>query len=156
MARKSRARAGHAGDWKRPFLRALSSEPVVWVACEKAGVSRSVAYLTRKQDDAFRREWDDALENGLDSLEVELHRRGRKNSDRAAMFLLAHRRPEVFGDASQETNLSMETADVMVLFQSLVTAVRHNVSDTYQLGRIEREFVQLIADGPLQLDGEVT
>ena len=94
------------------------------VACEKAGVSRSVVYDAREQDDAFRRAWDQSLENGLDHLEAQLHRRGRKNSDKAAMFLLAHRRPEVFGHTTQDANRTMRTDDVMILFQNLVRAVR--------------------------------
>ena len=156
MARKMGARARHALDWKPAFLRALSAEPVVWVACEKAGVSRSVVYDAREQDDAFRRAWDQSLENGLDHLEAQLHRRGRKNSDKAAMFLLAHRRPEVFGHTAQDANRTMRTDDVMILFQNLVRAVRRNVADPYQLGSIEREFMRLIEEGPLQLDGKVT
>ena len=90
------------------------------MACQKAGVSRAVVYDTREQDDAFRREWDLALEDGLDKVEVQLHRRARKNSDKAAMFLLAHRRPEVFGHTSQDRNRTMKTDDVAILFQSLV------------------------------------
>ena len=54
------------------------------------------------------------------------------------MWILAHRRPAVFGHASQDTNQTMQTAHVMILFQNLVTAVRRNVADPYQLGSIER------------------
>ena len=156
MARKKGARAKHAGDWKRVFLRTLSAEPVVLVACKKAHISRAVAYSTRETDAAFREEWDGAVEDGLDRLEAELHRRGRRDSDRAAMWILAHRRPAVFGHASQDTNQTMQTAHVMILFQNLVTAVRRNVADPYRLGQIEKEFMRLIEAGPLQLDGKVT
>ena len=50
----------------------------------------------------------------------------------------------------------MKTDDVMILFQNLVRAVRRNVADPYQLGQIEKEFMRLIEDGPLRLDGKVT
>ena len=50
----------------------------------------------------------------------------------------------------------MKTAEVVVLFRALVTAIRRHVADPYKLGEIEREFMQLISDGPLQLDEKAT
>ncbi|MBU6214490.1 hypothetical protein KGM48_01450 [Patescibacteria group bacterium] len=46
------------------FLAELRKVPIVQVACEKLGVSRNSVYRWRKEDDAFAKAMDEALEEG--------------------------------------------------------------------------------------------
>ena len=101
---------------KRAFLHALTDTVNVARACRKAGIPRRTVYHWRDADPHFAREWDDALEDGIDLLEAELHRRAfegvekpvwhkgeqvgttRHYSDALAMFLLKAHRPERYRD----------------------------------------------------------
>jgi hypothetical protein len=65
-------------NWKEVFLRALADVPVVGHACKAADVSRTMVYTTRKDDPSFAQDWDNALEEGIDKGEIELHRRAVK------------------------------------------------------------------------------
>jgi hypothetical protein len=82
-------------------------------AVRKARLSRAEAYRWRKEDSEFKRQWEEAVAEGVDLLEDEAQRRAvdgyvrdiynkngevvghvRKYSDSLLMFLLKSRRPE--------------------------------------------------------------
>ena len=109
--RKPGSVAKSAREWVPVFLEALKAMPVVRLACEHAGISRKTAYQWREQNDEFRSEWRDALEDGIDMLEAQLHARARQTDTRAAMFLLRSLRREVYGDhvdVDVKAHLSLE------------------------------------------------
>ena len=101
---------------KTAFLHALVDTVNVARACRDAGIPRRTAYDWRDADPDFAREWDDALDDGIDLLEAELHRRAfegvekpiyykgervgttRHYSDALAMFLLKAHRPARYRD----------------------------------------------------------
>ena len=101
---------------KTTFLETLAETVNVSAACRKAGIRRRTAYNWRNADPRFAREWDDALEDGIDAMEAELHRRAfegverpvwhkgervgtvRHYSDALAMFLLKAHRPARYRD----------------------------------------------------------
>ena len=101
---------------KTTFLETLAETVNVSAACRKAGIRRRTAYNWRNADPRFAREWDDALEDGIDAMEAELHRRAfegverpvwhkgeqvgtvRHYSDGLAMFLLKAHRPARYRD----------------------------------------------------------
>ena len=66
--------------WQHAFLMALARAPIPIVAAKFAGVTRPQVFAERAANEDFARDWDDAMEEGVDSLE-------------AAAFLCA-----VFGD----------------------------------------------------------
>ena len=94
------------------FLEALVDTVNVTLACRRAGIARRTAYDWREADAGFARKWDDAIDEGVDLLEAELHKRAfegverpvyykgeqvgtwRFYSDALAMFLLKAHRPE--------------------------------------------------------------
>ena len=102
---------------KTAFLETLAETVNVSAACRKAGIRRRTAYNWRNADPRFAREWDDALEDGIDAMEAELHRRAfegverpvwhkgeqvgtvRHYSDGLAMFLLKAHRPARYRDS---------------------------------------------------------
>ncbi len=105
-----------APRWRAKFLEALASSGNVLVSCRVSGVKRRNAYKHRDRFPAFRRAWDEAIEESTDALEAEARRRGTKGvdkpiyykgvkidtvkeySDTLLIFLLKAHRPEKFRD----------------------------------------------------------
>lgn len=105
--------------WKRKFIEAMSRTANIRVACEYAGVGRSIANRHKKIDPVFSEAWELAIEDAVDSMEAEAMRRGargyeepvfhkgaivghvRKASDQLLMFMLKGYRPERFRDNYQ-------------------------------------------------------
>jgi len=92
------SKAKGSGEWKPVFLSVLQTMPVVRIACQKAGISRSEAYKVRSSDPEFALAWQQALQDGVDMIEATLHARARKSDTVAAIFLLKNLRPEVYGE----------------------------------------------------------
>ena len=63
------------GNWKPAFLQALRDTGVVRHACETAKVPYRTAYRHREQEEAFAADWDEALEQAADLMELEARRR---------------------------------------------------------------------------------
>lgn len=57
-------------QWKRRFLEVLRETANVRLACTKAGVSRAGAYKARDQNRKFAEEWDEAIEDAVDAVEL--------------------------------------------------------------------------------------
>jgi hypothetical protein len=95
------------------FLTTLSEGMSVKAACQKAGYSRTTAYLHREQDPEFRRAWDEAIEEGTDELEDTAYQRAKDNSDTLLIFTLKGRRPQKWADKHQhQIDARLVTADV--------------------------------------------
>lgn len=62
-------------DWKPAFLEALRNMPVIRHACEAVGINRVTAWRAREADELFAKDWDDAMEEGIDRAEQEAFRR---------------------------------------------------------------------------------
>jgi hypothetical protein len=109
-------------------------------AVRKAGLSRAEAYRWRKEDSEFKRQWEEAVSEGVDLLEDEAQRRAvdgynvrdiynknrevigqvRKYSDSLLMFLLKSRRPERYNRPVEsvprvERRISLEEARARLL-----------------------------------------
>jgi len=105
-----------ATHWRSLFFDMLRKTGNVSAAARHAGRPRAYFYRLRKHDADFASDWDDALEEAADWLELEALRRaidgteeGRyfrgemigtitRYSDSLLMFLLKARRPAVFGN----------------------------------------------------------
>lgn len=97
---------------KGRFLSELRKNPNVTLAAKTIGMSRCMMYVYRDEDEGFKKEWDEAIEEGLDLMEEEVRRRAydgvnelvfyqgkkcgsvQKYSDTLLMFLLKRYRPE--------------------------------------------------------------
>ena len=116
----------------------------VTLAATGAGVARQHAYRKRNRSKAFRRLWDEALEQAVDLLEGEARRRatgikrdvwyaGEKvgsesvYSDTLLMFLLRAHRPHLYRDnVKVEHSGGMEvTGDRKVTFEFVRPAEQH-------------------------------
>lgn len=98
------------------FLAILGESGSVSKACEEAGIARNSAYLWRRDDAGFKKQWDLAVEFAGDLLEAEGFRRGhdgydkpvfqggqlvgvvREYSDTLLIFLLKGLKRERYGD----------------------------------------------------------
>ncbi len=74
---------------------------IVSAACKSAGVSRSLVYKTRDDDEKFAASWEAACDDACDTLEAVAVRRAVEHSDQLLMFLLKARRPEKFSDRTR-------------------------------------------------------
>ena len=117
MRRNSRQAAERPPRRKTVFLAALVDTVNVTLTCRRADIPRRTAYDWREADEGFARKWDDAVDEGIDLLEAELHKRAfegverpvyykgeqvgtwRFYSDALAMFLLKAHRPERYRGA---------------------------------------------------------
>ena len=68
--------AHHPFPWRAAFLAALREMPVILRACEAVGINRSTVWRAREADPEFAKDWDDAMEDGIDKVEQEAIRRG--------------------------------------------------------------------------------
>lgn len=91
-----RGTADKLRDWRPAFLEELASTCNVAEAARVAGVARRTVYQHRETDPEFAAEWEDAVEAGVQALELALRKRAVVDSDTAAIFLLKAHRPEVY------------------------------------------------------------
>lgn len=89
-------------DWRWIFLQRLAETCSVSAACLKAGVSRHTAYRHREKFPKFRKRWDEAIEMGVELLEITARNRALNRDDPAShillMFLLKAHRPHQYRD----------------------------------------------------------
>ena len=96
------ARARDRPDWYDVFLEALSLSGTVTAAARRAGVQRTTPYLARKNDNDFAREWDEALEESIDTVQLTAMRLATDGTDPAmTRWVLKCRRPSLWGDRSK-------------------------------------------------------
>lgn len=107
---------------KARFLQALRELPNVSTACELSGLSRSYAYAERQTDQAFREQWDEALECATDALEQRAFELAQAGCPQLVMFLLKAHRKAVYGDAPRTDLASPST----VHFSTRYVAVHDN------------------------------
>lgn len=72
-----KSKAGTTARWTKAFLAALADSSNVAAAARSAGIDASTAYQKRRQDNDFDRQWQIALCEGYDNLEMELLHRLR-------------------------------------------------------------------------------
>ncbi len=103
---------------REKFLETLAATCNVSKSAQAVGVSTVTVYKTRRKDEAFAMEWEQAIEAGTATLEAEAMRRAfdgvdepvfyqgeivghvRKYSDNLAMFLLKAHAPEKYRERS--------------------------------------------------------
>lgn len=84
----ARAKPAALKPWQQRFVDCLRDAPIVAMACKAAGISRVTAYHWRNQDEAFRTEWDSALEDGWDGVEEKALSMAKDGSERMIELLL--------------------------------------------------------------------
>lgn len=81
---------------KELFILILSQGNSITAAARSIGVSRQAVYQVRETDEDFKNAWDNAIEEGLDTLEDEAISRAKKSSDLLLIFLLKGGRPDKY------------------------------------------------------------
>lgn len=84
---------------REKFLNSLRKLPNVSEACRVAQVSRVTVYSHRNTDEAFKAEWDEALQQGAEALEgIAMQRAASGASDTLMIFLLKGLFPKKYRD----------------------------------------------------------
>ena len=78
------------------FLQTLAAKPIVGRAAKAAGVTVGACYAMRKRSDVFAAAWDEALIQGVDTLEDRAYDRAMDKSDKLLELLLKGLRPETY------------------------------------------------------------
>jgi hypothetical protein len=145
------------------FLEALSAGWSVVHAAQRAGVNKRRFYEVRDADEAFASAWEEALEEGTQVLENELHRRAvegydeetwdgkgnlirrvRRYSPALLIFSLKARRPDVYRDQVQVNAGGQVT---FVLDSLLDRARRLEAADTGEIMDAEIAELETPAEG---------
>lgn len=87
--------------WRPKFLAALADSCNVTHSARLAGIGRTALYEARAADPAFAAEWDDAIEQGIEALELAVRERAKATSDTLAIFLLKAHRPEKYREMKE-------------------------------------------------------
>jgi hypothetical protein len=75
---KKERRATKTVDWRPAFLKSMKKLGNVTRACTAAKIGRSTAYDMYESNADFAKDWDEALEEATDLLELEARRRAEK------------------------------------------------------------------------------
>lgn len=102
--------AGRRPVYKAKFVKLLSEGHTVTSAARSLGIGPVTAYNWRRDDEAFAKEWADAIEEGIDKLELEARRRAMESSDKLLQFLLTSYRPTVFRQTPAAVQVNVNTA----------------------------------------------
>lgn len=89
---------------KEQFLEQLREIPNVTRACRALGLTRRLVYNHRHDDPVFSAGWDEALEQGVESLEAVAAERAVTTSDILLMFLLKGYKPETYRERYDHTS----------------------------------------------------
>jgi hypothetical protein len=98
-AKRSRSPKRTQG-WQERFLARLRQSPNVSAAAQMAGIDRTSAYWWRDRHPDFSKEWDEAIQVGVDALQDIAWARATSStnpSDRLMELLLKAHRPELYG-----------------------------------------------------------
>jgi len=117
-APRGTAKAKDPATWRPAFLAELANTCNVSEAARVAGIDRHAVYNHRDADPAFAAAWADAIEQGVEALELEARRRAMKGttrpvfymgvecgqvqeySDTLMIFLLKAHRPKIYRDGA--------------------------------------------------------
>jgi hypothetical protein len=88
-----------ASKWKKTYLKQLRKCGNITQSAKAANISRMAVYKAKKASTVFAREWEDALEEAVDSLEQEAWKRAKDSSDKLLQFLLKAHRPDKYKDS---------------------------------------------------------
>lgn len=72
--------------WHEVFLKALAKTANTKFACEAANISRPVAYADRKNIPEFAARWKVAINDAIDALELEAHRRAHDGYEKPVFY----------------------------------------------------------------------
>ncbi|MEY4160731.1 MAG: hypothetical protein RLZZ136_1352 [Pseudomonadota bacterium] len=131
-ARPSGRRHGAPKNWRQTFLAALADTSNVTAAADRANISPSWVYKTRREDAEFARQWLNALCEGYDNLEMDLLHRlrsgegkeadGRKFDNATAFRLLVAHKQNVARQHALRDNESEE--EILAAINAKLDAMR--------------------------------
>ncbi len=99
-------------DWQKKFLAAYTYDGTIWRGCQAARVGRGKVQRELERNPLFKKLFDIAHENFVDTLEDLALGRAKAGSDRIIQFLLTSHRPGTFNQTHKVEAKVDATADV--------------------------------------------
>ena len=133
--------AKKAKSWRVRFIEVLCKSANVSQACRAAKITRSYVYRLRTDEEAFKQEWDTAIEEAADALESEARRRAvtgwrepvfykgekvgdiRKYSDALLMTLLRAARPDKYRENYRHEHSGPNGTPIPVNIEGLIEKI---------------------------------
>lgn len=117
--------------WIPAFLEGLASTGNVRYSCLRAKVDRKAAYALRNSDAEFAEQWDDALDEAADALELECRRRAAQGIDREKWHRTG---TDAKGRAVFKQVIEKQYSDVLLMF--LLKSIRpEKYRDAYDFAK---------------------
>lgn len=113
--------------WRLKFLDALRVHGIVARAAMEAGIHRDTAYFERSQDPEFAKEWEEALDRGVDMLEDVAMQRAFEGDTTMLIFLLKHRRPERYREVARSIQINVTPEQVEQMSNDELDALIDNL-----------------------------
>jgi hypothetical protein len=115
--------------WQNAFLAALEQTGSVTAAAEAAKISRVTVHENKRNDPAFSKLWDEALDVSADTLEDEARKRAFNGSDVLLMFLLKGIRPQRW----RESRATIPPAELNKMIEvELARIAKHKEAETLE------------------------
>ena len=95
---KAALTAQYSDQRKAQFLDTFREICNMSQAAEVAGIDRTTVYNWRRDDPNFKKQFEQAREDGAEALEDVAYQRAQEQSDRLIMALLKAYKPDRFGD----------------------------------------------------------
>jgi len=152
-----RTRSGAKPEWADAFLAALADTSNVAAAARAAGIDVSTAYTRRRLNHEFNREWQVALCEGYDNLEMELlcrlrtgevkpaagAKKGVRTFDNAtALRLLAAHRESTTRERAQRSHTSAE--EIRAAIDRKVEELRRRVMEARAQREVAAQVVAIL------------
>lgn len=93
--------------WTTRFITALRMHGIIARAAAEAGIHRDTAYFERSRNPEFAKEWQEALDRGVDMLEDVAKERAFNGSDTLLIFLLKAHRAEKYRETTRNVHINM-------------------------------------------------
>lgn len=118
--KKARKAPNPDGAWIPKFLKALAENGNVSDACRRANVSKNTVYEWRKNNKEFAAQWQTAIEDAIESLELIAWQRAKATSDTLIIFLLKSLKPTVYREKIEHSGEDGQPIPIRVIFDDSV------------------------------------
>lgn len=135
------SKAPLANTWRPAFLAALRETGNIRASCRVAGIDRRAVMRAYKSSLEFHAEWEKAMEEATDALEIIARRRAVDSSDTLLIFLLKALDPQKYREGPQVV-INQLIQDFSGKLDSLLELLYGEFPDPVSRRKIDRVLTQ--------------
>lgn len=139
---------------KDTFLLFLSQGNTATYAARAIGMTRQALYKHADNDAEFKKQWENAVEEGIDTLEDEAINRAKDSSDTLLIFMLKGARPDKYRERLEvNVNWRLEVeksgANPQKILEGMIEQARLQLEQASENDAIEGEYRAMDAITPI-------